>query len=333
MAAAGWRSRIARAGTFILVATGAESITAPASATEYGLSNYQFGLIVPMSGYIPPPAVYFWDTFYLYQGSNNLYQGSKTKDPTRVTYNIAANVVITAWITDFKLFGGNLGFGNTSAYASEKTTTVAPLQDAFGFNRHTTQQQSVNSVTDTEFSAFLGWHAGDHNWSFTLSEFVPTGDYDPARIAQTSLNRPSLDIKGAYTFLNLETGFEGSAALGVMLNAINTATNYQSGAELHFEWSLNQHFAFGLSVGVGGYFDQQITNDSGSGDALGAFKGRVAAIGPVLGYVIKMDAQEVDLSARWFHEFDVQHRVRGDTIYATMGFPLQSRAPSKGASQ
>ncbi len=95
----------------------------------------------------------------------------------------------------------------------------------------------------------LGWQAGDQHWRLVVSGFVPTGDYDAGRIAQTSLNRPALDIKGAYTFLSLETGLEASAALGVTVNGINTATNYQSGAELHFEWSLSQFLPFGLSVG------------------------------------------------------------------------------------
>ena len=49
-----------------------------------------------------------------------------------------------------------------------------------------------------------------------------------------------------------KTGIEASAALGITVNMINTATNYQSGAELHFEGALNEHFPFGLPAGVGG---------------------------------------------------------------------------------
>jgi hypothetical protein len=85
---------------------------------------------------------------------------------------------------------------------------------------------------------------------------------------------------------------------------------------------VNEHFPFGLAAGVGGYFYQQLTNDHGSGDQFGAFRGRVAAVGPVLGYTLKVGAQGVDFSARWFHEFDVEHRIRGDAIYASLSFPL-----------
>jgi hypothetical protein len=139
---------------------------------------------------------------------------------------------------------------------------------------------------------------------------------------QTGLNRPALDIKGAYTFLSLQTGTEVSAALGMTINALNTKTDYQSGAELHFEWALNQHFPLGSAAGVGGYFYQQLTNDYGSGDTVGSFKGRVAAVGPLLSYTLKAGAQEVNLSARWFHEFAVENRPRGDVIYASLNFRL-----------
>jgi hypothetical protein len=79
---------------------------------------------------------------------------------------------------------------------------------------------------------------------------------------------------------------------------------------------------FGLAAGVGGYFIQQVTNDHGSGDQFGAFRGRVAAVGPLLGYALKAGAQEVDFSARSFHEFAVENRVRGDLIFASLSFRL-----------
>ncbi len=115
-------------------------------------------------------------------------------------------------------------------------------------------------------------------------------------------------LKRGYTCLSLLTGIEASAVRGVTVNMINTATNYQSAAELHFEGALNEHFPFGLAAGVGGY--KQLTPDGGSGDMVGAFRGRVAAIGSLLSYTFREGTQGVILSGRWSHEFDVTHRVR-----------------------
>ena len=136
------------------------------------------------------------------------------------------------------------------------------------------------------------------------------------------MHRPGLDFKAGYTFLSLQTGIEASAAVGVTVNAINTATNYQSGAELHVEGALNEHFPFGVALGVGGYYYQQITPDGGSGDRVGAFRGRVAAIGPLLSYTFKAGAQELTLSGKWFHEFDVAHRIQGNSVFASLSFRI-----------
>ncbi len=78
---------------------------------------------------------------------------------------------------------------------------------------------------------------------------------------------------------------------------MNTATDYQTGIEMHFEWELAEHLPFGLSAGVGGYLYQQLTGDSGSGADLGPFIGRVASVGPVLSYTFKSGEQQVTLSA------------------------------------
>ncbi|MEJ0094177.1 MAG: transporter [Methylocella sp.] len=178
------------------------------------------------------------------------------------------------------------------------------------------------SLGDTAYSAFIGWNAGNNHWNFTLTGFAPTGDYSPSRIAEMGMNRPGIDIKGGYTYLSPQTGIEVSAALGMTFNLMNTATDYQTGDELHFEWALNEHLPFGLAAGVGGYFYQQVTDDTGSGARFGPFKGRVAAIGPVGSYTFKAGAQELTLSARWFHEFAVENRVRGDSLFASLSFRL-----------
>jgi hypothetical protein len=75
-------------------------------------------------------------------------------------------------------------------------------------------------------------------------------------------------------------------------------------------------------LGVGGYYYQQITADSGSSDSVGAFRGRVAAIGPLLSYTFKAGAQELTLSGKWFHKFDVAHRVQGNSVFASLSFRI-----------
>jgi hypothetical protein len=276
---------------------------------------------MPMSGYTPPPGGYFWDTFYLYHGSGTLYQNPTANTSTRIAYSYLADVVTVAWYSDVKIFGGTPGLAAVAALVGFRNTVQTASTNSLGVTNLTTSTGEVTSVSDTYFTALLGWEAGEHHWNVTVTGFAPTGNYDPNRLAQTGLNRPGLDFRGAYTFLS-QTGTEITGALGMTFNANNTATNYQSGDELHFEWALNQHLPSGLALGVGGYYYQQVTNDHGVGDAYGPFRGRVAAVGPLVAYTFTAGAQQVSLSGRWFHEFDVQNRVRGDAIFGVLSFPL-----------
>jgi hypothetical protein len=286
-------------------------ITRPAEATEYGFSEYFLGLTIPMAGYVPPPGVYFWDTFLLYQA-----------DRPALAANFVIDIAQTAWFLDSKVFGGTFGFFATVPFLGDRSSVPSSITNSAGITWPFRRSAEIASLADTDYSAVLGWHAGDHHWAFSLTGFAPTGNYDSSRFVQTGLNRPALDIKGAYTFLGQQTGTEVSGGLGLTFNALNTATNYQSGDELHFEWALNQHFPFGLAAGVGGYFYQQLTNDHGSGDTVGSNRGRAAAVGPLISYSFKAGAQQVDLSGRWFHEFAVENRTQGDAIFASLAFRL-----------
>jgi hypothetical protein len=307
-----------------LCVAGSLSFAQPARAVEYGIGDYLLGFTIPMSGYTPPPGVYFSDTFYLYQGSSpgnvNFPIGRITA--AGLTYNFVVDAAAVAWFTDTKILGATLGFAAVVPFVGERTTASVSFIGPMGANRTIGRTASVEALGDSAFSASLGWEAGEHHWNLTLTGFAPTGFYSSPALAFTGLNRPAIDIKGGYTFLSLQTETEVSAALGITFNLINTATDYQSGDEVHFEWALNQHFPNGLAAGVGGYFYQQVTNDGGSGDTIGPFRGRVAAVGPLLAYTFKSGAQEVTVSGRWFHEFDVRRRVQGDSIFASLSFPL-----------
>ncbi|WP_395664442.1 transporter [Methylocella sp.] len=304
-----------------------------ARGVEYGLSLYQLGLVAPSAAVAPAPGFYFWTTYLLYHGAGNLYEHAAHPSPARVSYDISANIAIFAWYSDIELLGGRIGVATTNAIGSETTGTSYWGVDGLGAPRLFAAQQGVSGFADSELTGILSWRSQDNHYKLTVSGFFPTGNYDPSRLAQTGLNRTALDVKGAYTFLGSTTGFEVSAALGLLLNGANSRTDYQSGAELHFEWSIGQHLPQGLYVGVGGYALQQVTPDAGAGAVYGGFKGRVAAAGPVLAYRYAQQGAEFTLSAKWYHEFANLNRVRGDMIYATLGFPLWKQPAPAVAAQ
>ena len=77
--------------------------------------------------------------------------------------------------------------------------------------------------------------------------------------------------------------------LGFTYNFINTATQYQSGVDMHLDWGASQFLSKQVQVGLVGYLYQEIGCDSGSGDRVGCFQSRVVGIWP----------SDSDILSRW----------------------------------
>jgi len=52
-----------------------------------------------------------------------------------------------------------------------------------------------------------------------------------------SLNRPAVDLFGAFTWLDATRGHEISAKAGVTINGTNYVNRYHTGNEFHLEWA------------------------------------------------------------------------------------------------
>ena len=70
-----------------------------------------------------------------------------------------------------------------------------------------------------------------------------------------------------------------------------------------------------VSLGVEGFYFEQVTCDGGDGATLGCFKGKMAGLGPVVGYVHPSSKTEsLVLELKWLAKMDTQKRLEGDQI-------------------
>jgi hypothetical protein len=115
-----------------------------------------------------------------------------------------------------------------------------------------------------------------------------------------------------------------ASAAGVTLNGENDDTDYESGTEFHLELAAVKNFSKQFAVGIAAYHYEQITGDSGVGARLGDFEGRVTAIGPVVKYNFQIGQTPVSSSFRWFHKFNVENRLEGDSALLTLAIPLSA---------
>jgi hypothetical protein len=306
-----------------LALAGTLSLVQPAQGAEYGQSLYLLGLSLPMAGYTPPPGVFLSSTMYLYNGSvgNGIRFPFGRSLDAGINEKFLVNATTISWFLPTPILGGTFGLAATVPFGKVDVSADAsfggPLLNAQG-----SRSDSTTGFGEPAFSAILGWHQGNNHWSVTATGFAPAGAYSADALANVSVNRPGVDIKGAYTWLDMMTGLELSGAVGMTFNMANTATDYTTGTEFRVEGAINQHLASGFTFGAGGYFYQQISDDGGSGDIVGPFRGRVAAIGPLIGDTFKLGEIPVTVGARWFHEFNTDKRVFGDSVFATLSMPL-----------
>jgi len=313
---------------------GASFAVDDACAVEGGGSNYLLGVRGPLAAFVPKPGVYLTNNVFYYDAGRD----DLTPITDLVVGNIAAealtNIAQVTWVTEVNVLDGRLAFSGVLPYGNlevggDVLVPVPPFKIQ--------QSDSLTALGDAALSAVLGWKHRDGDkfraWSTYSTVFMPIGSYEVGRLANMGKNRWALDLGGAYTMANFKGGREFSAVLGFTFNGENDETNYDSGHEMHLELAGKQYLPNHFSMGIVGYWNEQLTADSGGPAVLGDFKGRVFGIGPELSYQFTQSkTHPVTLDLRWYHEFDARNRVEGDAVFFTFSVPLsiqQKPAPAQ----
>src|SRR5262249_39360633 len=119
-----------------------------------------------------------------------------------------------------------------------------------------------------------------------------------------------------------------SAVGGFTYNWTNQSTNYKNGVDFHLDWGAAQFLSKQVLVGAVGYFYQQVTGDSGSGDRVGAFESRVIGIGPQVGLLFPAgEGVQGYLNVKGYKEFDAENRPHGWNAWVTLSFSPAQKPP------
>ncbi len=189
----------------------------------------------------------------------------------------------------------------------------------------TTRADSLFGGSDLYPTAQLYWNTGVHNFMVYAAGDIPVGSYNPDRLANIGIGHGAIDGGGAYTYLNPKTGMEASATLGFTRNFQNPSTGYTNGIDAHLELGASQFLSEKFSVGVVGYYYQQLTADTGQSPILGPQESRVRGVGPQIGYNFDLGGgRTAYTNLRGYTEFGAQSRVQGYAIYATVVLPLSA---------
>lgn len=277
-----------------------------ALASEGGGSLYPNGAEGPLAGALPPPGIYgMVYAQHYHAGRVNDADGRNLNLPG---FGVTADVVAPrlAWVTGARVLGGDL-----------VVHTIVPLVTLKASSAGQTQRKT--GIGDITVGAGLGYHHSQNLHSVVaLDTYWPTGGYTKGDLANIGRNYGAIEPVYALSYAN-SSGWNGDLKAGWIFNLRNTATDYRSGQEFHFDYALGWAFGNGLSLGLGGYYWKQMTADRQAGARLAGSKGETLAVGPTLKYD---GGKGWFLALKWQKEVRSYNRAQGDALWLKAVFPL-----------
>src|SRR5713101_2758520 len=254
--------------------------------------------------------------------------------PANLSARLNANVnatgdlgfVIPSYVFATPVLGGQASVSLVSAYGVVSTTLAGQLAGSLtGPGGGSIPFMRSDSFSDTTWGFgdlipqfALRWNAGVNSYMKYITGDIPVGAYQSNRLSNIGIGHGAIDAGAGYTYFNPATGHEFSGVLGFTYNFINTATQYQNGVDLHFDWGASQFLTKQVQVGLVGYAYKDIGCDSGSGNHVGCFQSQVFGIGPQFGYVFPLSqGLQGYINVKGYGEFGNSARPAGWNTWLT----------------
>jgi hypothetical protein len=299
----------------LLAAAGLALLTSLACAGEGGTAHVTPGATATLIDLVPTsPGWVFKPMFVNYQGEASVRIPTAAGIVTNADADVQTLILGGVYTFEQTVLGG--AHYSVAAFQPYLWMDIAANSEALGGIK---VQSKVDGFGDlTVVPVMLAWKTGYVQYSFLMPVYAPIGSYKAGRLGNPGLNYWTFDPTAGAAYSNPTTGFNAIAHLGYAMNTENGDTDYRSGSILHLDAAVQQILPVGsglLTLGVEGFWFEQVTGDSGDGARLGDFEGRTAGIGPVLGYILPLGKEKLLLEAKWLPELDTQNRLEGDYVW------------------
>ncbi len=243
-----------RLGVAVLAGLLLLAMPAVSSADEGGASLYLSGSYGSLAA-VPGAPGWSWALVYYHADAclSNAAIG---------TFSLQSDLgyAVLTYTLEGPVLGGQLALSVVGAAGRAAGSISGGIEDArFGFN-------------DVVPSAALRWNAGVDNYMFYALLEVPSGGYNPARLANFGIGHWGIDAGAGYTYFDAGTGYEFSAVAGLTYNLENPHTHYQNGIDAHLDFGASKFVSESVQVGAVGYYYQQLTPDRGQPAAVGGLQ-------------------------------------------------------------
>ena len=260
---------------------------------------------------LPPPGIYLRDYNVAYY-SDRLNDGSGHQvSGVDAKAFIYANVPRLLWITDTQILGGNLG-----------VDALLPLQYTdldIKAGPNTIIDHSTFGIGDAFFEGT--WSTHPKHWDFSLAAgfWAPTGNSSdqPPQVPSTMAGLGYWTVMftaGATYYFDEGKKWALSALNRYEINTEKEGTDITPGQAYTLEYGASYAISPTVDVGVAGYYQQQVTEDSGTGSI--SARDRVAGVGPEVS--VFYPKYTLGWSLRYAYEFMSESRLQGHTAALTI---------------
>ncbi len=278
------------------------AVVSQSFATEGGGGAYPNGAEDFMSGALPPPGQYFVN-YALHYTADDLRDGRGKSIPVDFELEVFAEVLRFINVTDKKIFGGS--------WAQHIFVPIMSVDVSTPFG-----DDDVIGLGDIIIDPFIiGWHTPNFHWVAGLDIYIPVGEYDKDDIANIGRNYWTFEPVLAGTYRN-KSGYEASIKAMYDINLENSDTDYDSGDEFHFDYTIGKHIG-NWSLGLGGFYYKQVTGDDGMMMTPGGLvdagdnKGEQFAWGPQVAYQHK----GMSFVLKYQDEIETTNKAEGERFW------------------
>ena len=276
-----------------------------ASSGETG--HYVNGVEGIKASTLPPPGFY-WRLYSVYYEADELKDKDRDDLDVGFDLNVFALVNRFVWISNVQILGGDYG-----------ADVIIPLVytdieiDAFGI------EDDKFGLGDIAIEPFvLSWHGARYDGSFGAAAYMPTGSHDKDEPASPGKDfwTAMFTLGGTYYF-DSEKTWSASILARYEIHSEKGDSDVTPGDDFHFEWGLGKTLARIWDVGLAGYCQWQVTDDSGSDVNWDKnVRDEVYAIGPEVSVFIPPVKLFASLRTLW--EFEAKDRSEGQVTTLTL---------------
>jgi hypothetical protein len=243
---------------------------------------------------LPPPGVYFRDYNFFYW-ANDFPGGPPNFDV--FAYVNAPRVI---WMTDVTILGANYGMDVIVPFGISKVSVGSNTDKSGGLG-------------DMQFEpVLLAWHPKQWDFALAYSIWAPTGDDDELGKGFWS----HMFTAGATWYPDEQKLWSASALSRYEIHTESDNLNVTPGDTFTLEFGVARTLKPGMDLGLVGYWQQQVNDDSAPGFSADPTKhDRVWALGPEITAVCPKLAGQFSL--RYLREFSAQQRPEGNTVTLT----------------